>query len=394
MLELGATVTAVLLLLAFCTIIDAADADTLPEVAGYKLYEAETISSVDGSAQPIVVGHPQTVSSGAHDAEPLPLLVGVHSWSVNRLSSARQQAKVAADHGWLAVFPDFRGPNLTSNPHATEAGASLLAQRDIIDAVEHMKSHFPVDSSRIYIMGGSGGGHMSLMMACKYPDVWAAVSAWCPITCMRQWWEQQNSYSPHIEAVCGGKPGDSAQVDFEYLRRSPRSFIANCATIPVAIHHGQMDPTIFCPQTWQTFSLLADIPDHYVIFASDSTGHFADYVRGAAWLEGQIKSDRPPDRLTLATDEAKWFFWCFLAPAREMTLATAKVSVDRSHDQPKLTISARNASQVRIDLDALGVKLTETQLGAGATVEDAVLTLLPPTPGADIGLSTPVAPVR
>jgi monoamine oxidase len=68
--------------------------------------------------------------------------------------------------------------------------------------------------------------------------------------------------------------------------------------------------------------------------------------------------------------------------------------VDRSHDQPKLTISTRNASQVRIDLGALGVKLTETQLGVGATVEDAVLTLLPPTLGADIGLSTPVAPVR
>ena len=53
----------------------------------------------------------------------------------------------------------------SSNPCCTEAGASLLAQRDVLDAVRYMQGAFTLDDTRLYLLGGSGGGHMSLMMA-------------------------------------------------------------------------------------------------------------------------------------------------------------------------------------------------------------------------------------
>ncbi|NOZ20411.1 MAG: prolyl oligopeptidase family serine peptidase, partial [Planctomycetes bacterium] len=88
----------------------------------------------------------------------------------------------ALERGWLLVLPNFRGPNLPKNPKAPEACASIPAQHDVIDSVNYMIANFNVDKKRIYLTGGSGGGHMAHMMAAKYPDLWAGVSAWVSIT--------------------------------------------------------------------------------------------------------------------------------------------------------------------------------------------------------------------
>jgi dienelactone hydrolase len=331
----------------------------LPKHPNYTLSEVTVVSSVDGSEEPVIIGHPAEVEPGESDVAARPLLVGIHSWSTDRFSSTAQQSKQAAERGWLAVFPEFRGPNRTSNPRATEAGGSLLAQHDIIDAVEYMKANFAVDKDRIYIMGGSGGGHMSLLMACKYPDVWAGCSSWVPITSMQEWWEQQNGYAVHVEAVCGGKPGDSAEVDYEYLRRSPRTFITNAMNTPVRISHGQMDSCIWVKQTWDTFSELAKLAGHQVSFFSDAHGHHADFAAGAAWLEGKVRSSKPPQRQQLVTDEAKWYFWCYVVPARAGVLARIEAGIAERDDEVVLEVSSEGARELRIDLGALGISLTD-----------------------------------
>lgn len=349
----------------------------LPELPNYKLYEATVVSSVDGSEENVIVGHPADLPPGSHSEEPRPLLVGIHSWSTTRHSSMDQQSGQAAERGWLAVFPEFRGPNLTDNPRATQAGASLLAQHDVIDAVEYMKSNFPVDANRVYLQGGSGGGHMSLMMAGKYPDVWAAVCAWCPITSMKEWWEQQNGYAVHVEAVCGGKPGDSQEVDYQYLVRSPRTFITNAANTPVRIEHGQMDGTIDPQQTWKTFGELLCMPGHLVSFASDSTGHHADYAEGAAWLADKVRRGEPPQRQRLVTDEAKWYFWCYVAPAVERTLARVEAGLLKQDGEVVLEIKCQGANEIKIDLNALGIKLSDQV----ADVQGHMLTIAPEDDG-------------
>jgi len=349
-------------------------ANALPEVPGYTLREVGIKSGIDGSVEPSIIGYPADVMPGAQNARGLPLLVGIHSWSTTRFSSAQQQAAVAAEQGWLSVFPEFRGPNLPSNPRVTQAGASLLAQHDIIDAVEYMKAQFPVDERRIYIQGGSGGGHMSLQMLCKYPDVWAACASWVPITSMQEWWEEQNGYAPFVEAVCGGKPGDSPEVDWEYLRRSPRTFITNAVNTPTRIAHGQMDGTIAYEQSWHTYTRLRPYPGHKVRFTSDSTGHNADYVEGARWLSGFTRSADAPRRQWLVTDEAKWYFWCYVAPASDAAPATCDAGIVDKDGETLLSVTLQGAREVKIDLAALGVEVL------GPETADGVLTLTPAEP--------------
>ena len=376
---IGVLVTVALMLCAAGFFVREAAAVELPQHPNYTLAEVSVVSSVDGSEEPVIIGYPSAVKAGEMNVEARPLLVGIHSWSTDRFSSTGQQSKQAAERGWLAVFPEFRGPNRRNNPRATEAGGSLLAQHDIMDAVEYMKANFVVDEDRIYIMGGSGGGHMSLLMACKYPDVWAGCSSWVPITSFREWWEQQNGYAKHVAAVCGGEPGDSAAVDYEYLRRSPRTFITNAMNTPVRISHGQMDSCIWVKQSWDTFCELAKLPGHQVSFFSDSHGHHANYAAGAAWLESKVRSNKPPQRQQLVTDEAKWYFWCYVVPAGKHAPAKVQAGIVEKDGELVLEVTSEGARELRIDLGALGVRLTED---TGAVVNE-VLTIKPESPSVE-----------
>ena len=349
----------------------------LPTIEGLALQEVQVPSSVDGKPQPLVVGVPTGNAAGT----PIPLLVGLHTWSSEYRQMVDEYGAQAARRQWLLVCPHFRGPNLATNPAAREAGGSILAQHDIIDAISYMKDHFPVDARRIYLVGASGGGHMTCLMACKYPDVFAACTAWCPITDLRDWHAQGNSYAPHVEAVCGGTPGHSAEVDFEYLRRSPRTFLTNAAHCNLFIGHGDKDNIIWPEQSWKSFRVLKDLPAHRVLFHSWSGGHEAKTTEGLDWAAQNTLPSKPPDRLDIVTDEAKAYFWLWLEPAGPLTLGRCTAILEGAGKlaggagtpaQRTLQLSAQDVGMLRVDLDALNLR-APTNLPEGAQVDGGQL---------------------
>ena len=373
---------ALLSVLICCTIIDAAG-EGLPEVDGLRLAEQVVKSSVDGKPQPVVIGVPETLGQ-----EATPLLVGIHTWSADYRQMVSHFAPLCARYGWLMVLPHFRGPNLDSNPCCTEASGSLLAQHDVVDAVHYMQANYPVDPARQYLIGGSGGGHMSLMMAGKHPELWAAVSAWCPVSHLREWYEQGNSYAPHIAACCGGRPGDSPEVDFEYLRRSPRTFLTNAANTRLQIAHGDKDPTIDVNQTWRTYSVLRPVP-HCAEFFSWTGGHDLVEEWGFAWLASQVKPAAPPTVQHLVTDEGKWYFWLYLEPDAPLTLARCEARLEPAA-APTLCLKVEHSAVTRVQLSDLGVSaLLHAQRNgqplppAEYRLRDGVLTLPPVTEPAE-----------
>lgn len=362
-----------------------ADAADLPRVEGMALEEVRIPSSADGKQQPIIIGVPEAYE----EATALPLLVGLHTWSAEYAQMAAPYGREAARRGWLLVCPHFRGANLVTNPHPTEAGGSLLAQRDIIDAIAYMQDRFTVDDRRIYMVGGSGGGHMTCLMASKYPDLFAAATAWCPITDLRDWHAEQNSYAQHIEAICGGKPGDSPEVDFEYARRAARVFITNAAHTNLLIGHGDKDPIIAVQQSWDTFRALKDLPDHRILFQSWSAGHSGKVAEGLDWAATKVRALTPPARLDIVTDEAKGYFWLHLAPAGPLTFgrctavlvrAGDKLGRDAVAERTVLTLETTDVAEARVDLAALRLD-APADLPEGVTREGDAL-VLRPGPGA------------
>jgi len=218
-------------------------------------HSVEVRSSKDGSPQRVIWWRPETAAKTASGA-PVPLLVFLHSWS-GGFEQGPPWIAQAKKMGWALAAPDFRGPN-----RRPEACASDLAVQDVLDAVEYARREARIDDSRIYLVGGSGGGHMALMMAARAPHVWAGVSSWCPITDLAAWHAEssarKNNYARMLEQSCGGPPGPSTEA--EYRRRSPLFHLAAARGVPVDISTGIHDGhtgSVPVSHTLRAFNALA-----------------------------------------------------------------------------------------------------------------------------------------
>jgi pimeloyl-ACP methyl ester carboxylesterase len=254
----------------------------------------DVISTKDGTPQKVVYWRPE---SAAHDATgpAVPLVVFLHSWS-GGFEQGTPWIAQAKKLGWVLVAPDFRGPN--SRP---EACASDLASQDIVDAVEYAKAHARIDTDRIYLVGGSGGGHMSLVMAARAPGLWAGVSAWVPISDLTAWHAEssvrKNNYAKMIEQCCGGKPGPATEA--EYRHRSPLFHLAGAKGIPLDINTGIHDGhtgSVPVSHSLNAFNVLA-APDKQV--AAADIDLMVRERKVPAALAGETQADPERQKATL-----------------------------------------------------------------------------------------------
>ena len=199
--------------------------------------EVRYVSTADKTPQPAMFYAPAA-------KEPMPLLVGLHTWSADYRQSkpGAEYAMWCIDKGWAFIGPNFRGPNRTP-----QACGSELVVADILSAVDYAKAHANVDASRIYLVGVSGGGHAALLLAGREPKLWAGVSAWVGISDLKAWHAEciqaKRKYARDIEKSCGGPPGKSPAVDRQYVARSPLTYLAaaGAASLPLDINVGVED---------------------------------------------------------------------------------------------------------------------------------------------------------
>ena len=199
--------------------------------------------------QPVAVHLPDLLEEAADDTsqnEARPLLVSLHTWSADWHQRNPELEALADKLGWVLLLPNFHGPNRTR-----DACGSEKAQQQILEAVRWACDTYNIDRRRIYLTGVSGGGHMTLLMAGRYPKVWAAASAWVGISDLAAWHqthsERNSKYADDLKSSCGGVPGESDRIDFEYRVRSPVTYLAHANQVPLDIaagihdgHHGSV----------------------------------------------------------------------------------------------------------------------------------------------------------
>lgn len=123
---------------------------------------------------------------------------------------------------------------------------SELAVQDILSAVSWAKQQGNVDPDRIYVIGASGGGYASLLMAGRAPELWAGVSAWVPISDLVKWHAETAArklrYAGEIEAALGGhKPVPGTPAHADALKRSAITYMARARGVNLDINAGITD---------------------------------------------------------------------------------------------------------------------------------------------------------
>ncbi len=213
-------------------------------------------SEADQSLQPALFYDP----GGNH---PKPLLVALHSWSGDYRQANPAYGIWCIAKGWVLIHPNFRGVN--DHP---EACGSELVVKDILSAVDFAKKKSSIDEQRIYLIGASGGGYCSLLMAGRSPEVWAGVSAWCPILDLKAWHGEtalrKLRYASMLEKVCGGKPGETPAIDEQYRLRSASTWLSNAKGVPLSINTGITDGhngSVPIGHSLRAFNLVAEQED-------------------------------------------------------------------------------------------------------------------------------------
>lgn len=250
------------------------------------MQEIFTDSSIDGSREPSLFFLPENNQPDAG----FPLLVGLHTWSHDRFNQVDRMLPFCMERGWALLLPEFRGPNLTSNPRCRLAAGSILAGQDVFDAVQMVLSKFPIDRSKLFLLGGSGGGMMALLLAGRKPDFFSAVSAWCPITDLERWHVENQAYLPHVEACCGGAPSDSNRE--EYNVRSAIFHAETLRRVRLCIHHGRHDPVVPYTHSLRIAQKIGfdKAPDFF--FELFDGGHELRYSRAFNWFDSFQTNDK------------------------------------------------------------------------------------------------------
>jgi len=223
--------------------------------------------------------------------KPRPLLVGLHTWSSDyRQTGSIPYAKWCIEKKWNFIHPDFRGPN--RRPEAT--GSELVVQ-DILSAVKYARGKAFVDENRIYLVGASGGGYASLLMAGRAPELWAGVSSWVPISDLAKWHDQTTQrklrYAEEIERSIGGKPVPGSKALAEARKRSVITYLARAKGVNLDINAGITDGhngSVPISHSLEAFNILAYKKDR---ISADLIGEFTRTAKVPEALQGHVPVD-------------------------------------------------------------------------------------------------------
>ena len=245
-------------------------------------------SSIDGTMQP---------SLFYFAGEDKPLVIGLHTWSFDRYNQVENMLPYAKKYGWNLLLPDFRGKNKAENPNPVDACGSLKAKQDVIDAIQFVEEKYNTDSNNRFVIGGSGGGHMALLMAGYRPEMFKCVVSYVPITDISDWYYEKKADSSKFKGysddlyVCTGNKTPEEAPD-EYAFRSPMSYIDEIAKTTVKICHGKYDPSVPVTHSLKFFlEMQKRHPESKTFLEIFDGGHQIKLAEAFEWVESCVSGN-------------------------------------------------------------------------------------------------------
>ncbi len=166
------------------------------------------------------------------------------------------------------------------------------AEENFFDVLEEMKRDYLIDEDRVFLVGVSGGGLSSWLIALRHPDQIAAIA---PISA--------------VTVAHAGRGRNSAPVD---KTLSVLNFPMNALHVPVLVLHGDADPV--CPAELQARPMVekmrqAGLDAQYKQYSGAGHGlgdHYYDaYDRLLAFFS-DIRNVRHPKTIDFTTASEKY----------------------------------------------------------------------------------------
>lgn len=233
----------------------------------------------DESIDAVVENVDSTIDSGVDDIymrcfyktkanQPLLILIAGYTQTATDFLDATYQR--FRDYGFFVVGVGMRGRNGATGT-ADDAAREL---HDVYDAVNHIKEKFAglIDTTKVSIVGYSGGGGVTYGMVSKFPDLFA-----CAVVCFGisdygydgtyGWWAEEPSRQATLEARIGDTPANAPN---EYKSRQHLVSISNF-TGKLYIFHDVDDTLVHVDNSTRVVTqLIADGFSNYVYDETDS----------------------------------------------------------------------------------------------------------------------------
>jgi hypothetical protein len=161
----------------------------------------------------------------AKGKEKRPLLVSLHSWG-GTFDQPDSLVFVAIENNMAYAHPDFGGHGKNLQSCCTDSSVERIDQ-----AIEYAIRNGNVDSTRILVVGKSGGATacLALFMKSKYKSLIKQYDCWSPIPDYFAWYNEVKDNAAlrkkYFYAILSGTNSDSLHPNVDFIRtKSPMYF--------------------------------------------------------------------------------------------------------------------------------------------------------------------------
>ncbi len=166
----------------------------------------------------------------ADDGKRHPALIISHGYNGSN-EDFSEDCHYFAQNGIAAFAYDFAGGSTRSKSSGKTTDMTLLSEKDdLLTVLDYIRSLDCVDSSKIFLLGGSQGGLISALVADERPDAIRALALYFPALCIPDNWREKYPEGSKIPDV----------IDFWGMRLG-RPFVETANEIDIAKQTGHFD---------------------------------------------------------------------------------------------------------------------------------------------------------
>lgn len=277
------------------------------------------VSSIDGSFQPYGVYIPNPYDSGrAH-----PVVIHMHGFGGRLGGFSPWQTDWADAKGWILISSDGRGNNNYDG----------IGEDDLFRILDDIKARYRIDEDRIYLTGGSMGGHGAYRMPLRFPHIFTAGA---PIA---GWTDYRDFYTRYYEQSEGTRAPDYVDPSRRPILETASSLwqTENGKYIYLLMGYGTWDYINAPSNAEQVVQRMQEFGYKRHAARGDWGGHMAGYDTEEIYnyFEGKVREHRVPAPVyvtnTVKYNRAYWIRTDRLRVQNEWSRLAAKAEGDVVH---------------------------------------------------------------